>query len=61
MFGGLDVCTVDAIHDSTTGEELIMEVNGTASGFSPYTQSEDNILLRDLVVEKMNQCCCHLP
>jgi len=32
MFGGLDICTVDAIHDRATGREVIFEVNGTSSG-----------------------------
>ena len=26
LFGGLDICTVDAIHDATTSTEQIMEV-----------------------------------
>lgn len=58
MFGGLDICTVDAIHDSKTNKDLIMEVNGTASGFSPHCLEEDHIHLRDLVLEKMNFALC---
>jgi synapsin len=58
MFGGLDICTVDAIHDSKTGKDLIMEVNGTASGFAPDRTAEDNGYVRDLVIEKMNYTLC---
>lgn len=58
MFGGLDICTVDAIHDSKTGKDIIMEVNGTASGFAPETTAEDNGFVRDRVIEKMNRALC---
>lgn len=54
MFGGLDICTVDAIHDASSGEELIMEVNGTSSGFCPLTDAEDNDHLKEVVVQKFN-------
>lgn len=54
IFGGLDICTVDAIHDTTTGKEVIMEVNGTSSGLSPTASDEDNQYIRELVLEKMN-------
>ena len=30
--GGLDILTVDAIVESGTGKEYILEVNGTSSG-----------------------------
>ena len=51
LFGGLHICTVDAIHDSTTGRELIMEVNGTSSGLFPgEIASEDNIHIMELVL-----------
>ena len=53
MFGGLDICTVDALHDSNTGQDVIMEVNGTASGFCPAREEEDNRHVRDLVIAKM--------
>ncbi len=54
MFGGLDICTVDAIHDTTTDRDVIMEVNGTASGFLPTCQEEDNRFIAELVIERMN-------
>jgi len=61
MFGGLDICTVDALHDSKTGKESILEVNGTSSGLSPVTEKEDNILIRDLVLEKLNKLYGNIP
>eukprot|EP00947_MAST-08B_sp_MAST-8B-sp1_P000919 g919.t1 len=56
IFGGLDICTVDAIHDAATGKELILEVNGTSSGLAPddAITAEDNGHIRDLVLAKMN-------
>jgi glutathione synthase/RimK-type ligase-like ATP-grasp enzyme len=54
MFGGLDICTVDAIHDRQTGKEFIIEVNGTSSGLAPDNAVEDSGFIRDLVLEKMN-------
>jgi len=61
MFGGLDILTVDAIHESSTGREYILEVNGTSSGLAPDVAAEDNLHIRDLVVEKMNAHFCHGP
>jgi hypothetical protein len=55
MFGGLDICTVDVIHDEDTGRDIIMEVNGSSSGLSPETLEEDNIHIKNLVIEKMSE------
>lgn len=61
MFGGLDICTVDAIHEEGSGKELIMEVNGTSSGFCPHTKAEDNAHLRALVLQRMAERCVSVP
>eukprot|EP00999_Lentomonas_sp_LEN2_P000791 NODE_178_length_1989_cov_17.357680_g154_i0.p1 GENE.NODE_178_length_1989_cov_17.357680_g154_i0~~NODE_178_length_1989_cov_17.357680_g154_i0.p1 ORF type:complete len:354 (-),score=57.24 NODE_178_length_1989_cov_17.357680_g154_i0:844-1905(-) len=53
MFGGLDICTVDAIH-CADGTEVILEVNPSSSGLGPDCAEEDNIFIRDLVIEKLN-------
>jgi len=58
MFGGLDILTVDAIVERGTGKELILEVNGTSSGFAPDFEDEDNEHIRELVLERMNECLC---
>lgn len=55
LFGGLDICTVDAIFDHDSGQAQIMEVNGTSSGFSPFRTEEDSLHLKELVIEKMNE------
>jgi hypothetical protein len=55
LFGGLDICTVDAIHDRKTDKDVIMEVNGTSSGFGPNHSAEDMDALRQLVLHRMNQ------
>lgn len=54
LFGGLDICTVDVIHESS-GQEYILEVNGTSSGLSPEHAAEDNAYIREVVLEKMNR------
>ena len=54
FFGGLDICTVDALHDSKTGKDVIIEVNGSSSGFSPFGVEEDMAAVRSLVVDRMN-------
>eukprot|EP01062_Namystynia_karyoxenos_P070046 TRINITY_DN65422_c0_g1_i1.p1 TRINITY_DN65422_c0_g1~~TRINITY_DN65422_c0_g1_i1.p1 ORF type:complete len:385 (+),score=133.98 TRINITY_DN65422_c0_g1_i1:87-1157(+) len=53
LFGGLDICTVDAVH-TTDGKEIILEVNGTSSGLFPDVADADNIIIRDLVLQRMN-------
>lgn len=58
MFGGLDICTVDAIHDRATGREVIFEVNGTSSGLAPANADADNADIRDLCLDRMNAELC---
>ena len=55
IFGGLDICTVDAIHDTNSNKDVIMEINGTSSGFSPIDVDEDMAAIRQLVLERMNE------
>lgn len=40
------------------GKEYILEVNGTSSGLAPDFDTEDNEHIRDLVLERMNECLC---
>jgi Synapsin, ATP binding domain/Synapsin, N-terminal domain len=62
MFGGLDICTVDALHTTDDskdgGKEYILEVNPSSSGFAPDFETEDNQHVIDLVLEKMNAVFC---
>lgn len=59
MFGGLDILTVDAIVEEDTGKEYILEVNGTSSGLHPDKAVEDNLFIKELLLEKMNAALCH--
>lgn len=54
IFGGLDICTVDAIHNEDDDKEYILEVNGGSSGWSPDTAEDDNLNLRDMVLSRLN-------
>ena len=55
LFGGLDILTVDAICDSKTGKDFILEVNGTSSGLAPEFAEEDNFHIRNLLVAKLER------
>eukprot|EP01112_Ceratiomyxa_fruticulosa_P009245 TRINITY_DN2409_c0_g4_i1.p1 TRINITY_DN2409_c0_g4~~TRINITY_DN2409_c0_g4_i1.p1 ORF type:complete len:569 (-),score=135.11 TRINITY_DN2409_c0_g4_i1:110-1627(-) len=52
MFGGLDICAVDAIH-AANGKEYILEINDTAIGLCPETEHEDHLLMRDICMRKL--------
>jgi len=54
LFGGLDICAVDAIH-TEDGNEYILEVNGTSSGLLPEMSEEDNGYIRDVTLQRMEQ------
>eukprot|EP00475_Leptophrys_vorax_P044242 TRINITY_DN8789_c0_g1_i1.p1 TRINITY_DN8789_c0_g1~~TRINITY_DN8789_c0_g1_i1.p1 ORF type:complete len:365 (-),score=105.48 TRINITY_DN8789_c0_g1_i1:42-1136(-) len=43
----------DAPIDYSNIKYYILEVNGSSSGFSPYKQDEDDLLVRDLVLSKL--------
>merc|ERR1712048_168098 len=58
MFGSLDILTVDAIVEEGSGNELILEVNGTSSGLDPKSAAEDNLYIKELVLERMNDALC---
>jgi D-alanine-D-alanine ligase-like ATP-grasp enzyme len=55
MFGGLDICTVDAISCAETGKESILEVNGTSSGLFPGHEDEDNNDIAELVMIRIEE------
>uniref|UniRef100_A0A0G4ICT4 PLD phosphodiesterase domain-containing protein n=1 Tax=Chromera velia CCMP2878 TaxID=1169474 RepID=A0A0G4ICT4_9ALVE len=55
MFGGLDILTVDALKESASGKEVILEVNGTSSGLHPEYAAEDNAQIRDLVLGRLEE------
>ena len=52
LFGGLELCSLEAIVDAS-GKEYIIEVNDCAMGLLGDGQDEDRRLIADLVINKM--------
>jgi glutathione synthase/RimK-type ligase-like ATP-grasp enzyme len=52
ILGGLDILTVDAMHRN--GEELIIEINDTASGLASENKAVDMQHIVDVCVNRMN-------
>jgi len=52
IFGGLDICAVDALHGKD-GKMYILEVNDTAIGLAHRHEFEDWRQIRDLVLQRM--------
>lgn len=56
LFGGLEICAVEAICGKD-GREYIIEANGSAMTLLGETQEEDRRHMTDLVVQKMQTYC----
>ncbi|XP_076313566.1 synapsin-like isoform X1 [Tachypleus tridentatus] len=56
LFGGLDMCAVEAIQGKD-GREYIIEVNGSGMTFLGESQEEDRRLVAELVVQRMQTYC----
>ena len=52
MFGGLSLCSLEAVVD-VAGKEYIIEVNDCAMGLLGEGQDEDRRLIADLVINEM--------
>ncbi|KAL6052270.1 Asparaginyl-tRNA synthetase, cytoplasmic (Asparagine--tRNA ligase) (AsnRS) [Balamuthia mandrillaris] len=57
LFGGMDILAVDALHGKD-GKDYIIELNATAIGVLASMWEEESIVLRDLVLQRMNQLYC---
>lgn len=53
IYGGLDICSVDLLRCGD-GSYVILEVNDTATGLNESHAEEDEQIIRDLVISKMN-------
>ncbi|KAL3219670.1 hypothetical protein MRX96_030223 [Rhipicephalus microplus] len=56
LFGGLDICAVEAIQ-AKDGREFITEANDSAMQLLGESQEEDRRFIADLVLQRMQQYC----
>jgi len=55
IFGGLEICAIDAIHCSKDNKDYILEINDTAIGLAPHKEHEDMPIMCDLVMARVKQ------
>ena len=57
MFGGLAICSLEALV-ARDGREVIIEVNDCAMGLLGESQEEDRKHIAEVVMEEMEGWCC---
>ena len=57
MFGGLAICSLEALV-AKDGREVIIEVNDCAMGLLGESQEEDRRHIAEVVLEEMEGWCC---
>ena len=57
MFGGLAICSLEALV-AKDGREFIIEVNDCAMGLLGESQEEDRRHIAEVVLEEMEGWCC---
>ena len=54
--GKMDILTLDVLVEEKTGEEYVLELNGTSSGLGEEKEAaEDNLILARLVLERIER------
>jgi len=56
LFGGLDICALDLLHSKVDGKDYILELNDTAIGLVHKYEQEDMMFIRDIVMNKLEEC-----
>jgi len=57
MFGGLDICSLEAVVGRMDGKEWIIEVNDSATTLMGESQEDDRKNIADVVIEAMEEKC----